>query len=59
MLIPRILYFTASVKSVASDMTDDMMSFYKGNQPGQTPGLLPQPYYCKPEAPSSAYACFP
>ncbi|ROW16359.1 hypothetical protein VPNG_02816 [Cytospora leucostoma] len=26
-------------------MADDMMTFYTGNQPGQTPGLLPQPYY--------------
>ncbi|CAN8100143.1 unnamed protein product [Discula destructiva] len=34
-----------SVKSVASDMADDMMSFYNGNEPGQTPGLLPLPYY--------------
>lgn len=24
------------------------MSFYKGNEPGQTPGLLPKPYYCEP-----------
>jgi len=22
------------------------MSFYHGNEPGQTPGLLPDPYYC-------------
>ncbi|KAK4189237.1 family 76 putative glycoside hydrolase [Podospora australis] len=26
-------------------MTEDMMSFYTGDQPGQVPGLLPQPYY--------------
>ncbi|KAK5654380.1 hypothetical protein OQA88_7289 [Cercophora sp. LCS_1] len=26
-------------------MTDDMMSFYHGHEPGGTPGLLPQPYY--------------
>lgn len=38
---------TASIKSVAADMAQDMMSFYSGNQPGQTPGLLPQPYYCR------------
>lgn len=37
---------TVSIKSVAADMAEDMMSFYTGNQPGQTPGLLPQPYYC-------------
>lgn len=39
----------ASIKSVAAAMTEDMMSFYKGNEPGQTPGLLPKPYYCEPE----------
>lgn len=27
------------------------MSFYKGNEPGQTPGLLPKPYYCEPVIP--------
>lgn len=37
----------ASIKSVAAAMTEDMMSFYKGNEPGQTPGLLPKPYYCE------------
>ncbi|KAK4456659.1 putative glycoside hydrolase, partial [Cladorrhinum samala] len=26
-------------------MASDMMSFYTGNLPGGTPGLLPQPYY--------------
>ncbi|KAJ4386252.1 hypothetical protein N0V93_009145 [Gnomoniopsis smithogilvyi] len=26
-------------------MTEDMMSFYNGNEPGRTPGLLPLPYY--------------
>ncbi|KUI60162.1 Mannan endo-1,6-alpha-mannosidase DCW1 [Cytospora mali] len=31
--------------SIASDMADNMMAFYTGNQSGQTPGLLPQPYY--------------
>lgn len=28
------------------------MSFYKGNEPGQTPGLLPKPYYCEPMIPT-------
>lgn len=37
----------ASIVSVASDMADDMMAFYTGDQPGQTPGLLPEPYYCE------------
>lgn len=27
-------------------MTEDLVSFYHGNEPGQTPGLLPGPYYC-------------
>lgn len=36
---------TGSLKSVASSMTDDMMSFYEGHKPGGTPGLLPLPYY--------------
>ncbi|PSS03176.1 glycosyl hydrolase family 76-domain-containing protein [Coniella lustricola] len=34
-----------SILSVAADMVDDMMTFYHGNEPGQVPGLLPQPYY--------------
>lgn len=28
-------------------MAKDMMSFYTGNKPGNVPGLLPLPYYCK------------
>ncbi|KAI1427358.1 glycosyl hydrolase family 76-domain-containing protein [Xylaria sp. FL1777] len=36
---------TDSIKSVAQQLTADLMSMYTGNQPGQTPGLLPQPYY--------------
>lgn len=27
-------------------MAADLVSFYKGDQPGQIPGLLPDPYYC-------------
>ncbi|KAL7621135.1 hypothetical protein AAE478_008451 [Parahypoxylon ruwenzoriense] len=34
-----------SIKNVAKQMAQDLVSFYSGNQPGQTPGLLPQPYY--------------
>ncbi|KAK1758476.1 glycosyl hydrolase [Echria macrotheca] len=34
-----------SIKSVASSIADDMMSFYHGHEAGQTPGLLPKPYY--------------
>jgi mannan endo-1,6-alpha-mannosidase len=37
-----------SLRSIASDMADDMMSFYTGDKPGGTPGLLPKPpYYCE------------
>ncbi|KAK3695479.1 glycosyl hydrolase family 76-domain-containing protein [Podospora appendiculata] len=36
---------TDSMKRVASSMTQDMMSFYNGHQPGGIPGLLPPPYY--------------
>ncbi|KAE8446823.1 hypothetical protein EG329_011600 [Mollisiaceae sp. DMI_Dod_QoI] len=32
-----------SIKSVASTLAYDMMSYYKGNLSGQTPGLLPGP----------------
>ncbi|KAI0182672.1 family 76 glycosyl hydrolase [Xylaria flabelliformis] len=34
-----------SIKDVAKFLAADLMSMYNGNQPGQTPGLLPQPYY--------------
>ncbi|KAI9172278.1 glycoside hydrolase family 76 protein [Paramyrothecium foliicola] len=35
----------ASVKTIAKQMADDMLSFYHGDEPGHTPGLLPDPYY--------------
>ncbi|KAJ4145867.1 hypothetical protein LMH87_004699 [Akanthomyces muscarius] len=34
-----------SVKDTAKGLADDMLSFYSGNKPGGTPGLLPSPYY--------------
>ncbi|KAI0545616.1 glycosyl hydrolase family 76-domain-containing protein [Xylaria curta] len=34
-----------SIKDVAKYLAADLMSMYNGNQPGQIPGLLPQPYY--------------
>ncbi|KAI0476017.1 glycoside hydrolase family 76 protein [Xylariaceae sp. FL0804] len=34
-----------SIKSVTKQMTGDLLSFYTGDEPGQTPGLLPSPYY--------------
>ncbi|CAK7221988.1 hypothetical protein SCUCBS95973_004687 [Sporothrix curviconia] len=36
---------TDSIKSVAASMAKDMLSFYHGNEPGNVPGLLPDPYY--------------
>ena len=35
----------ASIKSAASTIAHGMMSYYTGNETGQTPGLLPAPYY--------------
>lgn len=37
---------TASIKSVSKSIAKDMVAMYHGNEPGQTPGLLPEPYYC-------------
>ncbi|KAF2966904.1 hypothetical protein GQX73_g6645 [Xylaria multiplex] len=39
------VHSTDSIKNVARQLAADLMSMYSGNQPGQTPGLLPQPYY--------------
>jgi hypothetical protein len=37
-----------SIKRIAKNMAEDMLSFYDGDKPGGTPGLLPKPpYYCK------------
>ncbi|KAI1803873.1 glycoside hydrolase family 76 protein [Daldinia bambusicola] len=36
---------TDSIKDTAKKMAEDLVSFYHGNEPGQTPGLLPQEYY--------------
>ncbi|VUC30348.1 unnamed protein product [Clonostachys rosea] len=36
---------TESVTSTAKKMASDMLSFYNGDKPGGTPGLLPDPYY--------------
>lgn len=35
-----------SITSISKQMAEDLVAFYKGNEPGQTPGLLPDPYYC-------------
>jgi mannan endo-1,6-alpha-mannosidase len=37
-----------SVKNAAKLVAGNMMKYYTGNQPGDTPGNLPDPYYCTP-----------
>lgn len=34
-----------SVKAAAKAVATNLMTFYTGDQPGGTPGILPQPYY--------------
>ena len=36
---------TASIKDSASQIAYDMMTYYSGNQTGDVPGNLPDPYY--------------
>ncbi|KAI0021370.1 glycosyl hydrolase family 76-domain-containing protein [Xylariomycetidae sp. FL0641] len=36
---------TDSIKSTSKTLAQDLMSMYTGNEKGQVPGLLPQPYY--------------
>lgn len=36
---------TDSIRSAASTIAYDMMTYYSGNQTGKEPGLLPAPYY--------------
>ncbi len=38
-------YCTESIKAAAATLADGMMNYYHGNEPGQTPGLLVDPYY--------------
>lgn len=40
-----MLLSTDSIKSAAGTVAYGMMSYYKGNESGQIPGLLPAPYY--------------
>lgn len=35
------------MKAAASTIAYGMMSYYKGNESGQIPGLLPGPYYVR------------
>jgi len=43
--LPTHIHVIASIKSAASTAAYGMMKYYKGNESGQIPGLLPQPYY--------------
>lgn len=36
----------ASITSIAKDIAADLVGMYHGHEPGGTPGLLPEPYYC-------------
>jgi len=36
---------TDSIKAAAGTVASGMMKYYHGNEPGQTAGLLVQPYY--------------
>lgn len=50
-LYPRVQFSNMSnsvidsIKSAASTVAYDMMQYYVGNETGQTPGILPSPYY--------------
>jgi mannan endo-1,6-alpha-mannosidase len=35
----------ASIQQAASKVANGMMNYYKGNQSGQTPGILVEPYF--------------
>ena len=36
-----------SIKSISKQIAKDMLTFYNGDKPGFTPGLLPEPpYFC-------------
>jgi hypothetical protein len=44
--LPRVPNISAeSIKSTAHTLATDMLIYYTGHLPGQTPGLLPYPYY--------------
>jgi hypothetical protein len=34
-----------SIKSAAKIVAKDLVAWYSGDQPGQSPGMLPDPYY--------------
>lgn len=36
----------ASIKSAASTVAYGLVKYYTGNNTGDTPGNLPDPYYC-------------
>lgn len=36
-----------SIKSISKQIAKDLLTFYNGDKPGFTPGLLPEPpYFC-------------
>lgn len=39
--------FPESIKSAANTVAYGLMKYYSGNNTGDTPGNLPDPYYCK------------
>lgn len=43
----------ASVRSAASTIANEMMTFYTGDEPGQIPGLLPGSLACNPSLPDN------
>jgi mannan endo-1,6-alpha-mannosidase len=36
-----------SIKDIAKQLAEDMLTFYRGDEPGFIPGVLPEPpYFC-------------
>jgi hypothetical protein len=44
----------ASVKNGASTIAYGLVKYYRGNETGQVPGILPEPYYCLLPLPSNS-----
>jgi mannan endo-1,6-alpha-mannosidase len=43
-----ILLYPDSIKKAASTVAHGLVKYYTGNNTGDVPGNLPDPYYCKP-----------
>lgn len=41
--LTQILFFTESIKKAAKLVAEDMMTYYRGDEPGMVPGILPGP----------------